>query len=97
MVNRIVKMTFRIDCTEEFLLIFKEYQSRIRAAEGCNELHLLRDTSDPRVFFTYSQWESELYIEKYRHSETFAAVWPRVKVLFAEPAQAWSTQALVSL
>ena len=97
MVNRIVKMTFRSDCTEEFLLIFEEYKSRIRAAEGCTELHLLRDATDPRVFFTYSQWESATDVDNYRHSETFGAVWPRVKVLFAEPAEAWSTHALVSL
>ena len=97
MVTRIVKMTFRNDCAEEFLLIFEEYKSRIRAAEGCTELHFLRDTSDPRVFFTYSQWQSEMDIENYRHSETFGAVWPRVKVLFDEPAQAWTVESLAAL
>ena len=97
MVTRIVKMTFRNDCTQEFLLIFDQYQSRIRAAEGCISLALLRDTSDPRVFFTYSKWEDALFVDQYRQSNVFGEVWPRVKLLFDEPAQAWSVESLVAL
>jgi quinol monooxygenase YgiN len=90
-------MTFQNDGTAEFLRIFDQYQSRIRGAEGCTSLALLRDTSDARVFFTYSLWEKAEYIDQYRQSEVFGEVWPRVKTLFAEPAQAWSVESIVTL
>lgn len=90
-------MTFLNDRTEEFLLIFDQYQARIRAAEGCLALTLLRDTSDARIFFTYSQWTDSRFIEQYRHSKVFGEVWPRVKSLFTEPAEAWSIESIVEL
>ncbi len=90
MVTRIVKMTFRTDSSEQFLAIFERYKSRIRATEGCNHLALLRDVQAPHIFFTYSHWVDESYLEQYRLSETFAELWPQVKSLFSEPAQAWT-------
>jgi len=90
-------MTFQNDGTAEFLRIFDQYQSRIRGAEGCISLALLRDVSDDRVFFTYSQWHSAEYVDRYRQSEVFDEVWPRVKLLFKEPPQAWTVESLVSL
>jgi hypothetical protein len=35
-------------------------------------------------------------LNAYRNSELFAGVWGRTKVLFAEKAEAWSLQDLVS-
>jgi quinol monooxygenase YgiN len=90
MVTRIVKMTFRTDACDEFLSIFEQYKSRIRAAEGCTHLALLRDTKHAHVFFTYSHWKEESFLNQYRNSETFVLVWPRVKALFAETAEAWT-------
>jgi hypothetical protein len=83
-------MTFRTEACDEFLSIFEQYKSRIRAAEGCTHLALLRDTKNAHVFFTYSRWIEESYLDQYRNSETFGIVWPSVKPLFAEPAQAWT-------
>ena len=97
MVNRIVKMTFRTEASAQFLIIFEQYHNQIRAAEGCCGLKLLREANDPRIFFTYSLWEDESFLEIYRHSATFAAVWPQVKPLFAAPAEAWTTEALYQL
>jgi len=90
-------MTFRTEAAAQFLLIFEQYHNQIRAAKGCCGLKLLRDANDPRIFFTYSLWEDESFLEIYRHSATFAAVWPQVKPLFAAPAEAWTTEALYEL
>jgi quinol monooxygenase YgiN len=97
MVIRIVKMTFKTDCTDQFKAIFEQYKERIRTAEGCTHLKLLRDAQDPCVFFTYSIWEAPEYLEMYRHSTTFGEVWPQVKPLFSAPTEAWTTQALHEL
>lgn len=94
MVNRIVKMTFRTEETARFIDIFEKYREHIRSAEGCCSLQLLRDIDNPSIFFTYSVWEHETYLEIYRKSETFEEVWPQVKPLFAAPAEAWTTSVL---
>ncbi len=94
MVIRIVKMTFKTDSTDQFLAIFDTYKERIRSAEGCSHLKLLRDDAMPNIFFTYSIWDDPKYLEKYRTSPTFGEVWPQVKPLFAAPTEAWTTQAL---
>ena len=91
MVNRIVKMTFRNDAIEQFTEIFNTYQDRIRSAEGCLSVQLLHDVNNPCIFFTYSIWNDETFLEKYRLSSTFGEVWPQVKPLFAAPAEAWTT------
>jgi quinol monooxygenase YgiN len=87
-------MTFKTESTQQFLTIFEEYKERIRSAEGCSHLKLLRDADSPNVFFTYSTWDDALCLEKYRHSTTFGEVWPQVKPLFAAPTEAWTTHAL---
>ncbi len=97
MVTRIVKMTFRTDAATQFLEIFDQYHNQIRAAEGCCGLKLLRDANDPHIFFTYSLWEDETFLDVYRHSRTFGEVWPQVKPLFAAPAEAWTTAACYEL
>lgn len=94
MVTRIVKMTFRPEACDEFVGIFEEYKHKIRSAEGCTHLELLRQTHDGNVFFTYSKWEDEKYLEIYRKSTTFAIVWPLTKALFAESAEAWTNEVL---
>jgi quinol monooxygenase YgiN len=92
MVTRLVKMTFRPDAVETFLAVFREVRPRIRAVEGCTHLELWRDTADPAVFFTYSVWDGPEHLEAYRRSALFQATWPRTKVLFAAPAQAWTVE-----
>lgn len=90
MVTRIVKMNFRDDAVATFQNIFNTYKEKIRAAEGCHHLTLLRQTHDGTIFFTYSKWEDESFLEKYRHSDVFAEVWPQTKALFQAPAEAWT-------
>jgi (4S)-4-hydroxy-5-phosphonooxypentane-2,3-dione isomerase len=90
MVVRIVKMTFQPDQIRPFQEIFEEWKARIRSSPGCLHLELLHDTTDPRIFFTYSHWAEEQDLENYRASSVLLSVWPVVKQMFAEPAQAWT-------
>lgn len=90
MIIRIVKMNFRENEVQRFITIFSKYNQQIRQAEGCTYLALLREKKDGNIFFTYSKWNEESFLEKYRHSEIFAEVWPQTKALFAAPAEAWT-------
>jgi quinol monooxygenase YgiN len=87
-------MTFRTDSVEAFEQIFNQYKDLIRSADGCTHVSLLRDLEQPTIYFTYSHWQESHFLEKYRKSEVFGAVWPQVKPLFAAPAEAWSTMIL---
>ena len=90
MLIRIVKMTFRPEEIARFQELFPGWKPKIRSMPGCLHLELLHDLKDPRIFFTYSIWEGTADLENYRVSEVFLSVWPTVKQLFAEPAEAWS-------
>jgi heme-degrading monooxygenase HmoA len=83
-------MSFKEEKVNEFLEIFNSSKHLIRNFEGCSHLELLNDVSHKSVFFTYSYWESEEHLDKYRRSELFAGVWLRTKNLFASKAEAWS-------
>ncbi len=97
MVTRIVKMTFRSEHCDDFLDIFDQYKTQIRNAAGCTHLTLLQAQDEPYVFFTYSKWNSEKELDAYRYSPVFSVVWPKVKVLFASPAEAWTVNNLMEL
>ena len=88
MIVRVVKMTFRPEECERFLELFEGWRHKIRAFPGCRYLELLHATDDSRVFMTYSEWESETDLGNYRKSDVFASVWPTVKTMFEEPAEA---------
>ena len=87
---RIVKMTFRPEEVAVFQELFEGWRHQIIASPGCRHLQLLHDRHDPRVFMTYSVWRSPEDLEAYRNSAVFASVWPVVKRMFAQPAEAWS-------
>ncbi|MFP9117888.1 putative quinol monooxygenase [Flavobacterium sp. RNTU_13] len=94
---RIVKMTFQEDKVSEFLQNFNSVKDKIRNVNGCRLLELYRDKDNPSVFFTYSYWEREQDLENYRLSELFTGVWAVTKPLFAQKAEAWSVDKLVSM
>jgi len=94
---RIVKMTFQEDKVSEFLQNFNSVKDKIRNVNGCRLLELYRDKDNPSIFFTYSYWEREQDLENYRLSELFTGVWAVTKPLFAQKAEAWSVDKLVSL
>jgi hypothetical protein len=90
MFTRIVKMEFQENEISTFLANFETVKHKIRNFEGCLHLDLLRDKKDPTIFFTYSKWEQESDLEKYRHSELFKGVWATTKPMFRSKAVAWS-------
>ena len=83
-------MTFKEDKVEEFLSMFEEVKDRIRNSEGCQHLELLPDYHQPNIFSTYSIWEDDKYLDKYRHSDLFAEVWAKTKINFADKPVAFS-------
>ncbi len=96
MIVRIVKMSFRAEELDNFKQIFLTTKDKIRNFEGCKYVELLNDIQKPTIFFTYSHWESEEHLEKYRHSELFKTTWAKTKILFAEKAETWSVQNIIT-
>ena len=94
---RIVKLSFQEDKVTEFLEYFETIKSRIRHFPGCEFLELYRDKNQANIFFTYSYWNDVQDLENYKNSETFEEVWPFVKTLFKDKAEAWSVDKLTTL
>src|SRR5690606_39851498 len=69
MLIRIVKLTFKPENIASFERIFEESKNGILAFDGCNMVELYRDIDNPNIFFTYSFWEGESSLERYRRSE----------------------------
>ena len=86
---RIVKMTFHEKEIETFRHIFEERKERIASFPGCSNLELLHGGN---IFFTYSVWDDEASLEKYRNSELFRSTWALVKPLFSAKTEAWSVR-----
>lgn len=97
MLIRIVKLTIREENISSFEQIFDETKETIRNFQGCLLLELFRDRKDPRVFFTYSYWNSEDDLEAYRSSDFFRNVWGKTKLLFEIKPVAWSVDKVASL
>lgn len=85
-------MTFETENIPSFERIFQASRDTILSTPGCLHLELLQDREDPRVFFTYSHWESEKHLQAYRDSDYFRRVWGRTKKLFASRPRAWSLE-----
>ena len=97
MLIRIVKMRFKEDQVASFLANFEVVKQHIRNFEGNQFLELYQDKNDPRIFFTYSYWNSEEALENYRNSTLFNEVWSYTKTLFSDKPEAWSVDRLVTL
>jgi quinol monooxygenase YgiN len=82
---------------DDFLRIFESSKAAIRAFTGCHGVELLQDINDDHRFFTYSQWESEAFLNQYRASTLFQNTWAATKALFDEKPLAWSTQSIHKL
>ena len=91
MIVRIVKLSFEENKVKDFLILFQEIKTTIRTFDGCLKMKLLNDLHRPNVFFTYSEWESEAALNKYRFSEFFKSTWIKTKILFSDKAEAWSS------
>ena len=87
-------MTFQSGTEAAFLENFEAHKLQIRNFPGCQHLELWQDQDKKNIFVTYSHWESEEALNKYRDSELFKSVWSFTKALFAEKPQAFSTKKL---
>lgn len=94
---RIVKLSFHEENIPAFLDNFEQMKEKIRNAPGNRFLELYQDKNNKGIFFTYSYWETEEDLEKYRNSELFYDVWNFTKKLFNDKPEAWSVDKLVSL
>jgi autoinducer 2-degrading protein len=83
-------MSFEPEKVTDFLLLFNEVKNKIANSEGCEGLTLLRDSAEPNVLFTYSYWNNEASLNKYRFSPLFNDTWARTKALFNDKPMAWS-------
>lgn len=97
MLVRIVKMSFHPEHIDTFLSNFDSVKSYIRNFEGCRYLELYRDQDNTDIFFTYSYWDDQSYLENYRTSDLFKNVWSQTKPFFNDSPQAWSVDKIVSL
>ncbi|MCC6413876.1 MAG: antibiotic biosynthesis monooxygenase [Saprospiraceae bacterium] len=93
MIKRIVRMHFRPDGVEPFLKdVFEDSKDKIRAFPGCRHRELMQQTNNPNVLYTFSIWDDEAALERYRNSDLFKTTWIRTKVLFEEKAHAWTVK-----
>jgi hypothetical protein len=94
---RIVKMSFKKEKIDDFLINFNKNKEKIKKMKGCERLDLYQDKKEPSIFFTYSHWNSEEDLENYRKSELFKSVWAKTKLMFNDRPLAWSVDKLYSL
>lgn len=97
MLVRIVKLCLESKHLPTFLENFEQQKDAIRNFEGCQFLELYQDKKHNNVVFTYSYWDNEVALNKYRHSDLFKGIWAITKPMFADKPQAWSVDKLHSL
>ncbi len=92
MITRIVKLNFKEEKVADFLTFFETIKQKVNQFDGCYGMQLMQAINDPCTIFTYSKWESEEALNKYRDSETFGHVWPSIKPWFNQKAEAWTVK-----
>ena len=85
-------MTFREDSSETFKEFTITIKDKIRSFEGCLHLDIFRDIKNPNIFFTYSHWDTEEHLYKYRYSDFFKKTWAKTKQWFDDKPSAWSVE-----
>ena len=94
MITRIVKLHISTPLAKSFIDMFHSSKSGILDFKGCNSVDLLKgeSTEEDTVFFTYSLWDKEEDLQRYRNSDFFNGVWTETKKHFSGRPEAWSTQ-----
>ncbi len=90
MLIRIVRMEFEPSKVNDFLALFETVENKIASFPGCNRLQLCKDAKLDHVYYTFSKWDSESDLEKYRHSDLFEDTWDKTKKLFGGKPLAYS-------
>ena len=93
MITRIVKLEFQKDKVEEFLRFFDTIKHIVNEFPGCSGMKLYQDIDRPNIIMTYSHWDNQKSLNKYRDSEQFGKIWPKIKPWFCEKPEAWSVGA----
>jgi len=94
MITRIVKLKFQEQYISKFKHFANDIENIIKSQEGCIDLELLQDISDPSIFFTYSKWDNENALNNYRKSDFFRNIWPQTKEWFSAKPEAWSVNSI---
>lgn len=84
-------MTFDPQKLDEFVQVFNASKDQIAAFPGNHGLKLLQDANEKNVYYTYSLWQDDDSLQRYRKSELFKTVWAATRALFIDKPQAWST------
>lgn len=92
MITRIVKLTFKEEHIPTFKEIWNESREKIAAFDGCHFVEMYQSLEPCNICFTYSMWDEEASLNKYRHSELFKMTWAKTKILFDAKPEAWSTK-----
>lgn len=90
MLHRIVRMEFTPETKANFVEIFYKKQPFIEAFKGCHSVDLMVDEEDDLVLYTFSKWDANESLQKYRSSAMFIETWKQVKPLFSTKAKAFS-------
>lgn len=91
MITRIVKLTFKEENIDAFKSIWNDSKSKIAAFHGCHFVEMLQSKHPENICFTYSIWDDEDALNRYRHSDLFQKTWAKTKILFDGKPEAWST------
>ncbi|MRT92865.1 putative quinol monooxygenase [Ancylomarina sp. 16SWW S1-10-2] len=92
MIVRFVKLKLQSQHIADFKKFTEGEKKDIIAFDGCSFLEILQDINNKNLFFSYSHWESEEALNRYRDSAFFKGNWKQVKQWFAAKAEAWSLQ-----
>jgi quinol monooxygenase YgiN len=93
MITRIVKLEFQEDKVNDFLRFFDTIKNIVNEFPGCYGMKLYQDIDRPNIIMTYSHWDNQESLNKYRNSEQFGMIWPTIKPWFNAKPEAWSVAA----
>jgi hypothetical protein len=96
-ISRVVKMTFKQETMSDFLELFNKKKSQIRNFEGCTQLQLIQDQTNPYTLYTYSCWDSQDSLDNYRNSHLFKETWAETKKCFGARPEAFSLNRLIDV
>ena len=92
MLVRIVKLQFKEEKINDFLMHFETVKWKVTNFPGCRGMKLLQDMNTPCIIMTYSVWDDEKTLENYKNSALFESIWPNIKVWFDAKPEAWSLE-----
>jgi hypothetical protein len=73
-------MSFEPHKVEDFLLFLKQLNCKLQHLMVAKALFYDRDAQLPNVLCTYSYWQSEMHLNKYRYSPLFKDTWTKNQV-----------------